>query len=1263
MATELLERSGPGTGTSGNNNAEKRTEVKGYADGATNFGRRKNPDRYPEGPGSGERKVQSERQPDAEVKEIYNKFADDFKDDIKHLIDMRKRRSSTREFHDFLKDSGHSYYIDLFDKLTDTQEGTAGRADGGNISIDASKFKKFVEDDASMAQIYKIRQQKLLEQAMSAAAAFSENPAAPSPGMVEPTSTTLAPGGPIRESAREVRDWWGKARGRPDGRGDGYTTRRARIIMGTNGRLTLSIAGLNVSMGALGAGIGSLGGPAGAAVGGVLGLVGAEGTAALFQAMKKGVRMDMDISPAALQTIIGDPSSPLPENRTANSAQVEWMKEFNNLDPTDYEVVNGEVRRREGIVGMTGIDKDRLAKTLSGTAKELLAFQQADGIPPEHRQAMDPSWIFEGTTNRPQQGTEIERKIFNAFNPDQGGIRDINGETILEEVQATGPDVPVARRTIGPGGENATYAQNGTFVNIPPSTPLPEGINIPAHNDIAGNPVAAHVSTRGEEVNVPVNGPRLFRPGDVIPAGTYIPAHRRELPRRGIGRISGINRILSPRQEVVLGRVTPNTIPADHEFVGWRRFQRNDAIPAGTVIPEHLGPGPGIVDAQGNPVMRTELNPAFDRNQLDTIGNARRYLQAVETVLKQESTDVCQSLIDGKSDYKDRTFERFQEELKAAKDPTKITEAREKTQKKQTTLESDKAKLQAQKGDIEEFMSGSQGVREKIEEATRDKKEAEDKITITLSGGRRARPTVEEALAIVNTANRTVSVTIDGVTIQALGAERDKLKKAIKDNYDRYKKETAVEALKRSAVAAKAEAKRKATNLETLSNNPGLATDRLLQIRFQTLTNQSQEAAQTASEAVSAYNTAQERASDYYNELVRDPKDEELKALKAEIKQKEELVANALGEIKEKGTAIETQTKALTGTDAEKRGEASGVFTSMSEARSTITSWTITDADLRTKTFDDLLQQINTANDSNASLGWAKTGNGAEHNRLILLNAIAESRAADIEPAVRNPSTEFQNAIDPTVWAFSEVDLLTLSRDEIKKRMTDRSTAIGGRAIYPDNVIDDLKTDVSKRLVARQRMIDRVIGDVDHQVSLQRDQLKRIDKEGIVNFKVEAVLKASPRYSKIRDSIDNYYPEDTDIARFLGAGTYRDQITPTNIRQADTINPNEFYESALQLVFGTDTDTTAYYNGEEGTKAALDRAKATLPMKDFFDLIYRRFQLSTGRGGVRIGSVTLNREQAIINELLGINNDTLQHSLGIALSEGVLYNYLANIKI
>lgn len=1250
-------------------------------------GRRDNPARHPEGPGSGEHAVHPEELPAPEVQAIYKKFAQDFEDDLNMLIKMRKRRGTTDEFYTFLNESGHSYYVDLFQKLTKTEEGTGSRHGGGKIGIDQDAFEKFVKEDASMGQIYKLRQVKLQEMSMAAAVAFSENPASPEPGMVRPDSVTLQPGGPLREAGREIRSWWGKERTI-----HGRTQSQPRLLVGTNGRVTMTLGGSNIVLGTLGGAIGSVAGPPGALLGAVIGAVGPEGVAAVIDAARRGVRTEMDLSPIALQTIIGDVNSSIPENRVASQQQIQWMEEAYDLGPTDYEVINGQVVRRE-VIGKTGIDKDKLAKLLKGAASELLEFQAADGIPPEHRQVLDPSWIFEGTRNRTQHGTGIEQKIYEEFSADFGGFRDIHGHYVERDVPAHGPDQMVAARTLATA-EAADHTQEGNF-DIPAGEYLPEGILIPDQNVMAGTPpvltiIPAHISVREEQANVDINSAvRLFRTGDPLPVGTVIPEHtlrrRRTITRPFRGSI--IHPIRG--EEIVIPeRVLNAPEAATENFVGRHRYRPArggipaDIIPAGTVIPEHLGPGPILPGGPGGgPLMRREVNPDFDWNDLDNIGNARRWMKAVEKVLKAENGNICQSLVDGEAKYRDRTFERFTKAKAAAKEGSKVTAEKGKMEKKKTTLTKDRDKVATQRTDTETFLKKIQQIKDKIKEAERDRESEERKVTVVLSGARVGTTvSVEQALNIVNSDDDTVTITIDSVEITALAKKRTELKDARDKLYREYKREQKVDALQKRTATAKAKVTTKEKRRDDIMGDPTYGTDPALQAEYRTIVRELPDIQRTAAVVEREFMDAQSRASAFYEKLINDPQDEDLKAKKAELDKLESLVKGAQQAIKEKKDEIEKRTKELLSSDTEKRGEAEAVITSMIYARETILSWGISPADLAgAKTFDQLLTQLNTLNASNAAIGWPKTGNNTAELRLMLLNGITEQQAANIERAVRAPQPIFNEAIDEAVWALSEMDLQVLPLAEIKKLMEARRGAIGGRALPADADINKAREEASKRHVARQRMLQRSEGDVGHRLHEVTENLNRVDTYGLPVPTVDAVLRASARYSAIISEIQDYLPRREDVARFMGVqgdlAANRDPITVASLtgatpRTAASLNADVFWDGALKTIFGTETDTDAYFKGDYGPDAALRRARETFSRDDFYDFLIRRRGLTVSALGTRIPpvgapipvgvtAITLTREQTVINQLLELSDEGLKVALSEAFSEGALYDYLA----
>ncbi|HWY79397.1 MAG TPA: hypothetical protein VNW29_03500 [Candidatus Sulfotelmatobacter sp.] len=1231
MPVELQE--GPKTQTEASPSAQPRRKgrsalIDGYD---TTLGRRKNPETYPDVPHGQEKKVQGEQPINSEVQELRKKFTEDFHDDLIMLINMRRDYTSTQEFHQFLKDSGHAYYIAQFDKLTKPKAGTSGRL----IEIDEDKFGEFVSTDRGIAQIYKIRQVKLNEQLRAAAAAFGENPQTPLPGMVELQNATIEPGGPLREAARGMKHWWKEKRGKPGNRGEGYDNKVLRVTVGTKGRLTLTLGGANITLGSLGAGIGgTVGGPAGALVGAVLGIVGTEGAALLMQASKKGVNQELTLSANALMSIIGDPNSANADNRVPNHAKIEWMRRAYNLDPTDYTNVNGQVQRREGIVGMTGVDKDKLAKTLFGTAKELMDFQAAELIPPEHREVIDFTWIYGGTVNRPQQGTPLEQKFFAKFRPDQYGRQDMNGNTHDRQTYLREPDVIIPRETL----TTDRIADHDVDAPLPPihhynaGDPLPIGTYVPEYvNPTTGIFVPAHeVTASGETAQLAFDEPKIFSIGDPVPVGTVIPEFT-----NAAGVYFPARRVMRPG------------MLADHEFQGFQRFFEGSTIQAGRLIPEHWAPGPYMTDSSSKRIQRWERNPNFDENNLDTISNIRRADEAIEQVLIEENNVIFQSLIDGKTDYEDKTFKSFQER-KAGSMPgsAHVDSEKKKMSEKSAALETDRTKLQEEAADISTFLENIQVIRDKIAETERLKTAEEAKVTITLSGGRRRTPTVEEALTIANTENRTVTVTIDGIPITALEAQRQKLKTAINTLYRNYRKNT-VDKLETAAKRARAAERRAETTLRDAASI-GAVTEATMRY----YAGQLEEKRQLTTASEKSLNDAQTRATAYYDELVRDPKDNELRSMQAGIERQEELLRNTQEAIKKHKEQIELETKALSSTTTEKFAETAGIFTSMPDAMSTIVSWGINEADLRSKTYDDLLKLINTENTTHAARGWPTTSNLSGQNRLMLLHAIAEARAAEIEPAIGSPSTNFQNAVNETIWGLHDIDLITLSTQQIAERMRARSSAIG-RPIPSDTDIDGIRSEAAKRLVARQNMLVQVEGDTTHRYKILDADLKKIDSEGLPTPLLDGILRAKEQYDKINMNMKNFLPDDISIGRLFGIAENRLNTFRTSTPKVGDIDFGKFMDKVYENIFSWKNNLNASYQGEHGPQAALRIAKELLPQNDYEELVIRKF----GLGGISAGT---GRAYEIVINLLALNPEELRVGLAELHSEEVIYNYLAN---
>lgn len=1209
-----------------NSKKHPRALVDGYDNG---IGQRAEPLKYPEAPHGREKKRKTEVMA-SEKAELFRRFGADFRLDLVDLINDRRDFNSDAEFYEYLRESGHSYYVELFDKLTVDKEG----ADGRYKEVDDEALAEFGNTERGAAQIFKLKQVKLQEKAIAAAAAFSENPASPEPAALEHLDTRLVKGGVFREAVRGAGSWLRKERGYPAGRGEGYG-RPAKIIMGTNGRLTLSIGTLSIAMG-------SIGGAAGGLPGAVVGVLGAQGVVALSEAFKKGVSQELDLNANALQSLIGNPNSDNVDSRVQNDAKIQWMRKRYRLDATDYAVQpDGTVARREGIVGMTGVDRVTLAQSLAGEAHDITEFQGFNGIPSDHQQIMDASWIYQGTTNRPQQGTHIEARLFEAFNPDQAGIQNVRGQHPDRLVYQRPPREIIPADTLT-ADRTAGYDTDVPFPqrHFAPGDEMPPGTQIPAYDDTAGNHHDARVTTTREPAPTAFDAPRVFGTGDPLPVGTVIPEFFVRTGRRGDVRRIPERRVNRPGER------------ADHNFAGFQRYLQGDTIPAGTHIPDHWGWQPGnagyILDSHGQPVGRYERNPGFDWddiNALDFVANARHWDDAVEKVLTRENEIIFQSLIDGNADYRDRAFRHLKELKIAAKTGPTVGEARRKMTESQTGLTQDQTTLAGESVDIDTYLAEIQKIRDEIKKAQKGVEDAEKKVTVTLSGRRTRTMSATEAITRVRGDDNTVTVTIEGVQIKALDKQRDALKADRDKIYDEYRKE-AVDTLKTSAERAQDTLDKAEEDLEEEQNK-----DPYNRNKVATLQGKVSRARERAQRTEDAYTAAQARAAEYYDELVRNPKDASLREKQASIDRQVALLDSASDAIKGKNETLEAQTKKLSSTDTSKRLETAQIFTAIPAALDELNTWTISRADLTNKTFDELLAQINQANGVSNSRGWPETGNTSPENRLMLLHAMAEARSY-YEPAIQSPTADFIDATDETLWGLSEVDLITLSVDDIKKRMDARRSAIGNRPSFSVNRIRDTITEATKRQTARQRMLQRLKGDVDHRLAVVTTDSERLNSEGLPTPKADIILRAADRFTEINENITEYLPKDADIGRFLGNTT----DTPGN-RTPDIadIDPQVFYRNCLQELFDCRGDFKAYYKGETGPKAALALAMELVPFDTFSELLATEFDPPQGAGADRV--------QRIVQDFMRLDNIELRNRLASFHTNKLLYSHLPNIEV
>lgn len=346
--------------------------------------------------------------------------------DLMRLIDMVGSRDDA-EFHRFLEDSGHGYYIELFDRLTKVKQGTAGRV----REINTDLLDKFIQTDEGLQKIYRITQDKIREVALTAALFANINPREAPARLVESQSATANRGGMLREVARSFIHQASLPVRHPFGRGMvptphifGHNLDFLRID--NRGRLEAVWGGSTIALGTIG---GLAGGPVGAAVGGAI----PTALGGIMYEMRRGQRINLNQAAEALQIIIGNEDSPTPQAQVGNPAQMDFMKGFYQMDPRDLEIHNGQIRFREGYSPQTGVDAKTIRDNIMGWTKEAIAFQKEAHVKREHT-TLDLSWIMRGDLAPPQQGasdiSEFDERVKEHFSANRGGILDVHGEQI-----------------------------------------------------------------------------------------------------------------------------------------------------------------------------------------------------------------------------------------------------------------------------------------------------------------------------------------------------------------------------------------------------------------------------------------------------------------------------------------------------------------------------------------------------------------------------------------------------------------------------------------------------------------------------------------------------------------------------------------------------------------------------------------------------------------------------------------------------------------
>lgn len=344
-------------------------------------------------------------------------FSRYLKEDLTRWIEIEQRIGPDR-LRDLLNESGHGYYNNLLDRLTEVKKGTGGRL----REINADVFRQYMATEPGLTMAYQVTLRKLQELALPAGVYLQMQNPGQEPEMVDNESVTTGKGGPLREAARKVRHLGNRRVDQNYGR-QGPTH-------GTLGGWRRGIQTVNdvIRWNAVASSIGAaLGGadPLRAA----LGAVAAPFATGLAYLSRSGETLNIVQSAKALRAVIGDPHSSDPARQQAQACEVEYMQRFLMIDPHDIVIAgppgNETVDIKPGPV-TTNIDNDTLAENLIGYAKAIMEFQASNHIRRNQIEPMDIRWLIEGSDNPPQQGNPLQERVMERFR-EMGGVRDMAG--------------------------------------------------------------------------------------------------------------------------------------------------------------------------------------------------------------------------------------------------------------------------------------------------------------------------------------------------------------------------------------------------------------------------------------------------------------------------------------------------------------------------------------------------------------------------------------------------------------------------------------------------------------------------------------------------------------------------------------------------------------------------------------------------------------------------------------------------------------------
>lgn len=222
----------------------------------------------------------------------------------------------------------------------------------------------------------------------------------------------------------------------------------------------------------------------------------------------------------------------------------------------------------------------------------------------------------------------------------------------------------------------------------------------------------------------------------------------------------------------------------------------------------------------------------------------------------------------------------------------------------------------------------------------------------------------------------------------------------------------------------------------------------------------------------------------------------------------------------------------------------------------TVTGFGITEADLQTLPFDQILTQINAANTANPAIGWPAEQNSRVDLRGRILHAVIEANARLANPLLAAPGAEFTNLTNPTGLNISENQLRTLTQPEITAFIIAR-----GGAATPSEINTAIDV-ANQRFDARTSTISDRLDQMTEQINQQEAKIAGVNVDQDVAL-LTATKDLIERYGTARNLSLDILAKQADFVNVTLVTAADKAYTPAEI----ALNQPRGYYEFMNLLF------------------------------------------------------------------------------------------------